>query len=141
MTTTNGNPADTFAISVRANLTREFLWDAMTTAVESSYEWFGFTDVQRNPSNGEHGVTDHGLLVTGFMAHELDDDGSPLSCTPIDAEKISKAMEKLLAGGVAHAANTAALFEACASNDASSIDMDVADCILQVACFDEIRYG
>lgn len=125
-------------VQVTHNVTLGFLWDVMTTAVESHYEWFGFEKVTRRPG----GDDEHALCVTSFSAVEVDDDdGINLSITVITPEVMRDAIVKLLAGGLVHKGLTASIASAVANDDAGNIDADAADCILQVACFDEIRYG
>ena len=124
-------------ITVTHTLTPEFLQDIMTTAVESSYEWFNFDHVERIKGGDRH------LSVTAFDALEVDcdGDGAILSTTAINAEKIVAAMTKIIADGLVPQYHRDTIACACAASDASDIDMDLADCILQVACFDELRYG
>jgi hypothetical protein len=122
-----------YTIVISATIGADFLAGVMTTMVETAYEWFAFRKVKRFEN----------LDVQRFTAHEIDcdDTGKSIGSWDIDCETVVKAIQRLASGGLMSAGNTAMLMKACADDDAGMIDADLADCILQAACFDEIRYG
>jgi hypothetical protein len=131
-------------ITVQHLLTAEFIEDIMTTMVETAYSWFRFREIHRHPK-------DHArhLNVYRFVVQEVDDDskGSVLSTHWVNSHMIGEALQKMLqpvpSGERPYVNEThrQSLTEACAENDAGNIDADLADCILQVICFNELRYS
>ena len=145
--TTQPIPAheETIPISITHNLTRGFLWDIMTTMVECHYSWFRLSNVERNTSAIKD-TSRYALYVKSFVAQEIDEDedSNPSFNTTssfVDAHFVAAAMQKMLQNNLASPRILSTVASACANNDASSIDRDIADCILQVVCFNELRYG
>ena len=126
-------------VTVAFKVSRGTLVDVLTTATECAYSWFEFRNVKRIPENAE----DRALFVTACRVVEVDcdDEGQVLSKHDITPDNILAAMVKIAAGGVCSRSVTADVQHAMTHNDAGQIDADSADCILQIACLGEIRYG
>jgi hypothetical protein len=128
---------------------QEFLADVITTAVEgginywstvSGYKWF-FPDLDGGSAEHEEGMANAYVTV-----HPEDEDVSFY----IDTEKIEEAINRILdagpvgpnkSGGLLTRYGWSQVCLASKESDAGEIDADIADCIVQVACFGELVYG
>ena len=102
--TTQPMPAheEIIPISITHNLTRGFLWDIMTTMVESHYSWFRLSNIERNTSAIKD-ASRYALYVKSFVVQEIDEDeddnSNPSFNTTssfVDAHFIASAMQKML---------------------------------------------
>jgi hypothetical protein len=131
-------------IVIHHQLTTEFVEDLMTTMVETAYSWFRFREIHRHPRDHERA-----FCVFKFVVQEVDDDlrASVISTHWIHPSTVVEALQKMLepveegARLYVHETHKQSLAQACAENDAGQIDADLADCILQVICFNELRYS
>ena len=132
------NPNEKYTATIPVEVSITTLWDIMTTMRETCYEWFGFKHVIRA---GEK--TNHPLDVTSFTALEIDCDGDcqVMSEYVVTPRMVFDGMVKMTCGNIVNKPNTNTILRCLAEDDASYIDSDAADCILQYVCFGEIRYG
>ena len=125
-----------YIITLKLELTDEFLMDCMTNAVESGghalWYWseFYMIAVER----------DKDLNVTSMRFKSEDQDGEvhEYNLTP---EKVAKAIEKILSVDLIASDIQSMISRGVRDNDGGDIDAIAADCIAQVACFGELVYG
>ena len=140
-----GERGEKFPILAPCVVTASFLWDVMTTMVESSYDWFTFRNVARRPDTDADEHEDDPLSVTGFTVFEVEEDAETLADAPrwqIGPAEVIAAMAQIAGNPLSTSpGNRACILSALAEDDAGQIDSDAADCILQIATFGELRYG
>lgn len=134
---TNMQPAVTLTVP----LTPQFVGDVLCTMIESGYPWFEWRDDTRE--NDAEDVI--GWRYTSARAVEIDEDDQTEEgegqSRIIDGAVIAEAMGKILKGGLCNSTMMTYIAQAVAEQDGGHVDMDVADCIAQVAVFGELRYG
>lgn len=128
-------------VAMTMPLSPQFVGDVLCTMIEQGYPWFEWQDQTRE--NDPEDVI--GWRYTSARAVEIDEDDQTEEgegqSRIIDGAAIAEAITKILKGGLCNKTMMGYLATAVAENDAGSVDMDVADCIAQVAVFDELRYG
>lgn len=123
-------------ITIKLELTDEFLMDCMTNAVESGghalwyWEQFRMESVNRD---SELNVTD-----MTFMAEDQDGEVHRYTITPA---KVANAIQKILSLDLIASDIQAMIQRGVKDNDGGDIDAIAADCIAQIACFGELVYG
>lgn len=120
-------------VVLMCTLTDEFLHDIMTTALESGIGyWAAAQDVRRTAD----------LSVTSFMLREEDPDAPSGYADPllVDAGAITTGIQRLVSGQIG-VGQIEELMRAVRESDAGNIDAELADCIVQAAMLNEIRYG
>lgn len=134
---TNMQPAVTLTVP----LTPQFVGDVLCTMIEQGYPWFEWRDDTRE--NDAEDVI--GWRYTSARAVEIDEDDQTEEgegqSRIIDGAAIAEAMGKILKGGLCNSTMMTYIAQAVAEQDGGHVDMDVADCIAQVAVFGELRYG
>lgn len=122
-------------INLQVDLDPEFFDDIATTAAEGGINYWAHTRATRDPDTG---------LYT-YRLQEMDDDPTReawnewITLTP---ELLALGAELLLRGTVpVNYATRADISNAIREHDASFIDAAAADCIVQAAIFNEVRYG
>jgi len=129
------------AVTLTVPLTPRFVGDVLCTMIESGYPWFEWRDDTRE--NDAEDVI--GWRYTSARAVEIDEDDQTKEGEGqnriIDGAAIAEAMGKILKGGLCNSTMMTYIAQAVAEQDGGHVDMDVADCIAQVAVFGELRYG
>lgn len=134
-------PAPVAAVTVRHELTAEFIGDVLCTMIESGYPWIMWEFEERET------VADDpvGWRYKAAVAVEIDEEDQTAAGEGdrqrIDAATIADAIGKILSGSLTNSTMRGYIAQAVAEQDASYIDADAADCIAQVAVFGELRYG
>jgi hypothetical protein len=131
-------------INIKHTLSDEFLMDVMITMVETPpASWFKFIDVNRRED----------LMITDFTVVDQEDifeyqEDLAAGAEPdeperhlINPQKVADAIERLLSADMVSRDIADAIARGARDNDAGDIDAIGADCILQIACFDEVLYG
>lgn len=134
---------------------QEFLADIITTAVEggigywskvSDYRWqcprLGYSHPQRYPEGSVPDKADASVTVWDYECDEGRDDNPPRY--DITVESIASALARFREGkiGGLHESNRAKVIAIDALNGQEDVpDADMADWIVQVACFGEVIYG
>jgi hypothetical protein len=111
----------------------DFLCGIITTAVEGGINyWSHVSDYQWEWDTAMN------FTSASVTVHEDESDDEFV----IDIDKVASAIGKLVAGNVqVRNSLLATLKEANRENEGGEIDADLADIIIQVACFGEIIYG
>lgn len=129
------------AVALNVQLTPQFVGDVLCTMIESSYPWFDWRDEIRE--NDPEDVI--GWRYSSARAVEIDEEDQTEEgegqSRIIDGAAIAEAMGKILQGGICNKTMMGYISNAVADQDGGHIDMDVADCIAQVAVFGQLRYG
>lgn len=139
-------------INIKHTLSDEFLMDVMVTMVETPYgPWWHFVHVSRRED----------LMITDFIVADAEDWHEAMdeiaNCDDQDVaneisrnverytitpQKVAEAIERVLADdNYVGAGIQDAIARGARDNDAGDIDAIGADCLLQIACFDEVTYG
>lgn len=131
----------TFTVQMKRELSRQFVLDVLTTAVESGYSavryWGAFLDVQR----------DGDLNVTQFTVaedEEAKEDGTGYhDWYVVTPETIVQAIQMVLDDPVMSASVVGNyVVRAVRDDDAGDIDAEAADLLVQLAAFDgTVIYG
>lgn len=128
-------------VAMTMPLSPQFVGDVLCTMIEQGYPWFEWQDQTRE--NDPEDVI--GWRYTSARAVEIDEDDQTEEgegqSRIIDGAAIAEAITKILKGGLCNKTMMGYLATAVAENDAGNVDTDLADCIAQVAVFDELRYG
>lgn len=130
-------------INISIELSDQFLRDVLSTACwYGSGYWAGFKDVESH--KGE--IYDE---VKGVTVLELADEDETISEHTIDLNKIALAIQNIIGRNFnseeSHAqcavGYSAAMLKAAVTNESGEVDADLADLVLQMACFGHIIYG
>lgn len=132
-------------ISLHVKVSDSFVFDVMQTAYDHPYEWFDIDAVQWSEKN-EHGyerparirVSDYGSMGGN----------KPLTTMEIGPDEIREGIRRILTNDMTIAADHGKagdtlrrdLFLCVINDDASNIDADYADCIIQAAYFGHLMY-
>ena len=103
-------------------------------------EWFSWSSVVQYDDPEHPGIPCYrSAMCTEWDSDEGEEIGEPKL---IDAAAIAEAIGKILSGKVQISSSTAGYIAAgLREDDGGHIDAEAADCIVQVAMFDELRYG
>lgn len=128
-------------ITIRIDLEDQFLYDVMTTMVESAGHalWYwddGDPDYFRNVKVER----DDDLSVTS-ITFDIRDHGDKGKGYVIDKVSVAKAIETILSTYPLRADLMEYLQRGVSEGDAGDIDAEVADCIAQWVCFGELVYS
>lgn len=130
-------------INIKLELSDQFLRDVLSIAVwyGSSY-WAGF----ENPvmHQGESYADYESITV-----NDLGDDEEAKAKYEINLAKVAEGIERLIGRNFnseeshaqCHVSYSAAMLRAAALGDAGNVDAELADIVLQLACFGHIVYG
>lgn len=145
-TSENAGP---FPITLTLNLPLDLLRDIVTTAVEGGidywahckkYQWYRV--LQPGEIRHENDVAPEGRISLPFPVATIvpDEDPGEFAETTITPEHIRLGIERVLSGGV-NATIKGYVLQAVCENDASYIDADAADSIVQLGVLGSIVYG
>lgn len=127
-------------VHVAVELDADFIDSVLIGAVEQGYPWFDWTDIE-NTDDPKRAMS---VLMSAATATEHDpDEGTPMEGAKpvrVDGPAIAAAIGRILSGEV-KVGCASDIARAVAERDAGCIDVDMADCIMQVAVLGEIRYG
>jgi hypothetical protein len=118
-------------------LSDEFISGVLCTMIESGYGWFDWEDEVRKDVPKDEDPIGWRYVSAKAVEVDPDGDGEDGQSRVIDGHVIAEAIEKILKGDMVRRD----IADALRSMDAGNVDMDVADCIAQVAVFGELRYG
>lgn len=131
--------------TTKRTLPKQFFYDVMCTMVETPYgDWWHFIDVNRD---ADLNILDFTCVDIGAALDEdwpdIEQhikDGERYVVTP---EKIGETIERILKQDVTYMSDYIEQYirRAVQDDDAGDIDAIAADCILQVACLEEVVYG
>lgn len=136
-------PVDT-RITVTLDVKDQFLRDVLCTAVEGgSNYWAHFRSVKR--FKGEYGL--EWEVVTVYEVG--DSDASHTAKHVVGLPELREGVRRVIMGDMTdkashancHPSNGATLLQAVVTDDAGNVDADLADLVLQAACFGHIVYG
>ena len=118
-----------------SKLSKEFLQDVMTTAVEGGIDYWAV--IRNLKRDGE-------LNVLSFDVRDSED--RTANWEQVDADRVQAAIDHIVAGSVKngvgdHIVDPIKGAIADPENMGVYIDADVADCIVQVAAYGEIVFG
>lgn len=131
---------DGIEITIKHTLPMQFLYDIMVTMVETPFgEWWHFIDVNR----------DDDLNILNFTVMDVmdvmdgdTDDISQCERYMITPQKVADVLQRVMGDDNYLGADVQGYIErGVRDSDAGDIDAIAADCLLQVACFDEVVYG
>lgn len=132
-------------INVKLELQDQFLRDVLSTAVwyGSSY-WAGFESPVAHNQEGQS-YTDYQSITV----NDLGDDEEAKATYDIDLAKVAEGIERLIgrnfnsgeSHAIPHVSHSAAMLRAASLGDAGNVDENLADIVLQLACFGHIVYG
>lgn len=118
-----------FSLILNVDLDPEFFDDICVTAAEGGINYWA------------EGLP-HGLPAPGFKIIEQEiSSGDKKQEFEITPEFMKLGVQRLLQGKMCHSRITSTLYQALIENDCGLIDADVADAIVQAACFDDLVYG
>lgn len=137
------------SITVKIDLTDEFLRDVMVTMVESGnyciWYWGACSDIRRMDDHRRHRGGQCQRHVDEFFLRESenhDDDHLEPHSKVVNKVEVAKAIERILNGTVPVASDIVGyIFQGVTTMDAGDIDATAADCIAQAILFDELVYG
>jgi hypothetical protein len=132
-------------INIKLELKDQFLRDVLATAVwyGSSY-WAGYENPVLHKWEGQ-GIADYQSITV----NDLGDDEESKAKYEITLAKVAEGIERLIGRNFnseeshaqCHVSYSAAMLRAVALGDAGNVDAELADIVLQLACFGHIVYG
>lgn len=123
------------SIRVEFELDEQFIWDILTTFVESGYsDWFVFTDVRRDPDTLDV------LAIAGVIDP---DEGQPYQQVEVvELDDVAIGLQNLLDGSCPVATDILDhIARGVRESDAGEVDAIGADCVIQSAVFGQLIYG
>lgn len=133
----------TATVQLSVELDADFIDSVLIGMTEQGYPWFDWTDIEQTTfaSNGKTVAR-----MSAAVATEVDpDEGTPTDDAKpvrVDGPAIAAAIGRLLSEpDLAGDPIRDDLARAVCERDAGHIDVNVADCIAQIAVLGEIRYG
>jgi hypothetical protein len=126
-------------ITIRMDITQEFLSDLLVTAFDGSYggSWYWARPNIQSPEQGaKYWLETDGDLWTVCHIRDLED---PDRKFKVDHQVLIRGIEKLFEPGVLPGRGD--IRNAVLAQDSGNIDVDAADVIVQLGCFGELVYG
>lgn len=134
-------------INVKLELQDQFLRDVLATAVwyGSSY-WAGYENPVLHKQEGQS-YTDYQSITVNDLGDDHDEEAK--ARYEITLAKVAEGIERLIgrnfnseeSHAIPHVSYSSAMLRAAALGDAGNVDADLADIVLQLACFGHIIYG
>lgn len=128
-------------VSLALPVTPQMVDSILCGVIESGMdEWFQWSGIIQYPDPELPNIP----CYQSAMCTEWDgDEGETIGeAKLIDAAAIATAIQKILSGKIQISSSMAGyIASAIREDDPGQIDADAADCIVQVAMFDELRYG
>lgn len=131
-------------VVVRLPITPAFVDSVLCTMIESAdFGWFEWSDITQGPGNE---ITPDIPSYVAARCTEYDPDTGTqpeggAEGVLVDGARIAAAIGRLLSEDLVRDDIRGALAEAVGTNDAGHVDVEIADCIAQIAVLGEIRYG
>lgn len=126
-------------VQLSFELDAEFVDSVLTGAIDHGYPWFEWSDVEAVP---EEAPVDAGYYRAAMVTEYDPDEGVPVEGAEpvrVDAAMIAAGVQRILSGEV-EAECVGDIARAVAERDEGLIDADMADCIIQAAVFNDLRY-
>jgi hypothetical protein len=118
---------------------KEFLWNVFVTAMEGGVNyWAEVGDYHWSTGDGD--TEDHEKF--GALLTEWDDDGQLIDEHKVSLPTIQRGIARIVHGDeLVSEDRRETIITASFLNDATDIDADLADCIVQAGLFGELVYG
>ena len=149
------NTGTTIAIDDKSHeVTPEFLSHVLATAVEGGSTYWAAVDSESSGDTGADGASD--FDASDYLAEDSDEDeeemfyasasfhplNDPRNGGTLDLQGVADAIERIASGEAqVPPAVREIIVQAVRDDDASDIDAEAADCIVQIGLFDEIVYS